>query len=66
LLDASTPDAIEIVEQLKKKGVDVMLMTNDASKEFEKKATDAGAKGVLVRPLHAGPVLNHLGLVERA
>lgn len=66
LLDGGIADALDIVEQLKKKGVDVMIVTDDASKDFEKRAHEAGALGVLARPVHAGPVLNHLGLVERA
>jgi excisionase family DNA binding protein len=63
-------DPFEIVDQLKKKpetaGVEVLLMAEQPNKDMERRASEVGALGVLQKPVSAGPVLNQLGLVERA
>src|SRR6185369_1152655 len=64
LLDATINEVFDVVGELKKRGTEVMVIVGEGQKELEKRATDAGAIGVLTRPIHAGPVLNHLGLVE--
>ena len=62
LIDANVDNVKEVVAQVKKRGVDVMLINADGNKNLD----DVGAIGVLSSPMSSGPVLNQLGLVERA
>jgi len=71
VLDASVGglNALEIVQQLKQKpetqNVDIVLIADSGDKDYEKRAVEVGAIGVITRPLPVNYLLQTLGLEEK-